>query len=674
MSQPRLLAIELEGFRGFAETQRLDLDADAIVIRGDNGSGKTSLVDGLLWLFCGELRHLTDRVKGLRRTEDAVTNRFHGSAARVRLEVRSSGRDYSFTRTGDERRTTLTCLLDENPVKDAEGVLAKAFGHTDMSSLQQAIVAWGLLRQDAISAALDLSGGALHERLSGIIGLERVTAFATAATSASDTLIRERTAARAALKRATERYSGAVERRDLARKAASASEDAGVILRRGLSRVSAVLPPGVSISIDDPSLEAVAEFGQFMRQLIDAFEAKHERIAALAARERDSDAAVQAAEAAMESAGRHAVDASERAPASAQLAALALGMLGDRCPVCDQTIDEETVREHLEEMRASAERLATSAQQAQDALARAQAELAEIRERARQRSEAEEALRVARAATAELLERAKPRLAVASEPPDDDRSRELLEGLRQARDRLAELYRDAQSVGGAHLAQLENEVEALGGELGTAQAEVDLLESRSSQAKSLEHAAHQAAENIVQRALSTLQPSFAEVFDRLNPNPAFTELLARQDVFRNQNQVVPVVRDRERNIDANPLLVFSEGQLNVVALSYFLGMALNAQEAIVPFLVLDDPLQALDVVAILGFADLCRRIREERQLIVTTHDRRFADVLVRKLSPREPNVRTIVHEFEGWTREGPSIRTDVPDVAEVIPLLRRRAS
>jgi recombinational DNA repair ATPase RecF len=52
---PRLIALELEGFRGIAKRLRLDLDADAVVVRGDNGSGKTSLVDGLLWLFCGEL-------------------------------------------------------------------------------------------------------------------------------------------------------------------------------------------------------------------------------------------------------------------------------------------------------------------------------------------------------------------------------------------------------------------------------------------------------------------------------------------------------------------------------------------------------------------------------------------------------------------------------------------
>lgn len=674
MIQPRLVAIELEGFRGFAETRRLDLDADAVIIQGDNGSGKTSVVDGLLWLFCGELQHLTDRVRGVRRTEDVVTSRFISSGvARVSLEMRHEGRLYSFTRTGDEKRTCLGCVIDDEPVEDADAVLARIFGHEELGPLRQAILTWGLLRQDAIRAALDVSGGALHERLSNIIGLERVTAFAAATTRASDALIKERTSARSALKLVNDRYNESVARRDLARRAAS-SEDLGRVLKAGLEKAAKVLPAGISLSTEVRDLEGIAQLEQLVGGLIAAFEAKLERAAALAAHEEDTDAAVEATEAAMEDARKHALEASSKAPAAAQLAALALGMLSDRCPVCDQPVDEATLRAHLEEVRASSEQFAASAQQAQEALVLALTELAQIRERARQRREAEKSLQAAKAVTEDLIRDAAPRLRVDAQLLTEAASLELLDGLRQARERLLEVYQDAQKVGGTHLAQLDGEVAALSAELDAARAKVDKLESRCSQAKSLEHAAHRAAENIVEKALDTLRPSFAEVFDRLNPNPAFTELLAHQDVFRNRNQVVPVVRDRDRNIDANPLLVFSEGQLNVVALSYFLGMALNAQDAMLPFLVLDDPLQALDVIATLGFSDLCRRIRDERQLIVTTHDRRFADVLIRKLSPREPDGRTIVHVFESWTREGPSIRTVIPEVAEVIPLLRRRAS
>ena len=44
----RLLSLEVAGFRGFAAEQIFDLDADAIVVVGSNGNGKTSLFDAVL--------------------------------------------------------------------------------------------------------------------------------------------------------------------------------------------------------------------------------------------------------------------------------------------------------------------------------------------------------------------------------------------------------------------------------------------------------------------------------------------------------------------------------------------------------------------------------------------------------------------------------------------------
>jgi ABC-type uncharacterized transport system ATPase subunit len=111
-----------------------------------------------------------------------------------------------------------------------------------------------------------------------------------------------------------------------------------------------------------------------------------------------------------------------------------------------------------------------------------------------------------------------------------------------------------------------------------------------------------------------------------------------------------------------------------VALSYFLGLALNAGEGALPFIVLDDTLAAMDVLNVLGFADLCRRLREKRQLIVTTHDRRFAGLLARKLAPREEGSRTLLLELEGWTEEGPQVRIDKEPLAEIVPLPKQAAS
>ena len=122
-----------------------------------------------------------------------------------------------------------------------------------------------------------------------------------------------------------------------------------------------------------------------------------------------------------------------------------------------------------------------------------------------------------------------------------------------------------------------------------------------------------------------------------------------------------MARDEMADRDVNPALVFSSSQANIAALSIFLALSLGAGDAALPFVRLDDPRQSLDDVNVLGFADLCRMLRDERQLILSTHDRRFASVLERKLAPREPGQRTKAIQFAGWDHRGPRIsQADVP--------------
>jgi DNA repair exonuclease SbcCD ATPase subunit len=679
MSEPRLVAIELEGFRGFAKRQRLSLDADAVLIRGDNGSGKTSLVDGLLWLFCGELEYLAERVRQLRRTEGVVQSRFTDVPARVALELDHDGSRYVFERTGDERSPQMEARRDGKALAGAELAFAELFGHPTSASLHTAFLTWGLLRQDAVRAALDVAGGALHERLAGIVGLADVSAFADAASETAKGLLAQRTAHRKATAALGERYQDAADRHRTAQRELAAERD-GLALRDRLKAAVKRLSPGLVVDVPDPlALDDLADLGRELGAAAAALEDLASRRQTLA------EAPVEAAAREVEDAGRELALAQhqlatirERGPASVRLAHAALDVLdADVCPVCGQEVNKADLRAHLEEILRDADRLLASAQQATDALARAGARLTQATERQRQRREHEaQEQRAATAAKDALAALARRGLRTDAAIPDEPSGVAALASTFGAVvDELRSVYRaGAAEAGGAHLKRLAGEATALGEEVASAQRQLGELETRYEHSKVLERAAHAAAERIVAHALEQLEPSFAEVFDRLNPNPAFTELRARQDVLRNVNQVVPIVHDPHRGIDANPLLVFSEGQSNVVALSYFLGMALNARDAMLPFLILDDPLQALDTVAVLGFGDLCRRIRDQRQLLVTTHDRRFADILTRKLSPREVGVTTIVHEFEGWTREGPSVRTTTPELAEVIPLLERRAS
>jgi hypothetical protein len=62
----RLKEVTISGFRGFRNTQTLRLDKNAILIKGLNGSGKSSFVEALEWFFFDEISR---RKKSLCRSE-----------------------------------------------------------------------------------------------------------------------------------------------------------------------------------------------------------------------------------------------------------------------------------------------------------------------------------------------------------------------------------------------------------------------------------------------------------------------------------------------------------------------------------------------------------------------------------------------------------------------------
>ncbi len=83
--------------------------------------------------------------------------------------------------------------------------------------------------------------------------------------------------------------------------------------------------------------------------------------------------------------------------------------------------------------------------------------------------------------------------------------------------------------------------------------------------------------------------------------------------------------DLVTNIDDHgsvALAVMSQGELNALSLSLFLARAL-LPESPFRFLVIDDPVQAMDAVKVEGLARVLEEASRERQVIVFTHDERL---------------------------------------------------
>lgn len=676
MTSPRLLWLELEAFRGAAETLRVDLDADVVLIRGDNGFGKTTVVEGLLWLFCGELRHLAERTQGMRRTEDPIVNRYSTGPARVRLSIDVDGEVWEFERKGRAAGGALTAWTGGIALPESESPdqLARLFGEFNPGSLSNAVSTWGVLRQDAIRAALE-GGAAMHDRLAAVVGLERVSLFAESAARVAKELAQELKRLEVMCSEARSKSDSATEALGEARALADTAPAVRDVLQAQFVRASASLPEGLSLrSIEVLTLDALAQLISHLSTLISAASLTSDADREVGLLDQASAHSLAELESSLAVAQQSAQELTARSPVRAQMATSALQLLGPTCPVCGQPIDEDSIRRHLEELLLAATEDTQAANAAQQALADAQATVADARALEARRRTALQRLDSATSSLVDVVTVGEPLLSVAQEWVRADHASSLLGPLNDLLEDLRRTHLALQQTAGDRLAEAEATAESASAYLRQVTSEFEELRARSSRAQSLDAAAHAAAQRIVERALARISPSFSEVFDRLAPHPTFTQLRTRQDVFYGRNQVVPEVYDPERNIAANPLLVYSEGQLNVVALSYFLGLALNSREGSLPFMVLDDPLQAMDVLSVLGFADLCRRIREQRQLIVTTHDRRFAEVLLRKLAPRQDTERTVVVEFEGWTREGPRIKTSEVPLADVLPILRERGA
>lgn len=90
-------------------------------------------------------------------------------------------------------------------------------------------------------------------------------------------------------------------------------------------------------------------------------------------------------------------------------------------------------------------------------------------------------------------------------------------------------------------------------------------------------------------------------------------------------------------VDGAALGVMSQGELHALGLALFLPRA-TVPESPFRFVVIDDPVQAMDPAKVDGLARVLLRAAETRQVVVFTHDDRLADA-VRRFSPRDASTR-----------------------------------
>ncbi|WP_335869193.1 AAA family ATPase [Bacillus sp. 2205SS5-2] len=147
-------------------------------------------------------------------------------------------------------------------------------------------------------------------------------------------------------------------------------------------------------------------------------------------------------------------------------------------------------------------------------------------------------------------------------------------------------------------------------------------------------------------------PIISWVYETINPHP-FHKKLHITNTERGTNFIGETQLDDKIELYLDQM--FSAAQLNILALSIFLGLGLTQRYSSLNQLFLDDPIQSMDDVNILALIDVIRAIMDSRyndkHIVISTHNEDFAQLVSIKMRNRG----VVQYNITGYTEEGPKI-------------------
>lgn len=697
----RLLSLELAGFRGFATKQTLDLDADAVIVVGANGNGKTSLFDAVLWALAGRIPRLGPADATL-ACKFSDTGQAHVA---VRLGRADGTSQLTVTRVFDGTRTTVSVETPEGVLRGpaAEGHLIQqiweeaATAANPQEAIATALTRSVYLQQDLVREFIDsVTAQERFGAVSELVGAGRVTDLQGELERAKKAWSLATNSRAAELEPLRVRLS-TMESRLAELRARPTSAEANLdetawsewwmrLQAMGL-KVSAV--PTVSrdatSAIDNAIMQtdAARRAAERRRTLLDALAqeidgiayeslpdmtALRGKVAEASQQVHEERAKVSAEQARVTEARRLQAELKEKSQQLQALATLALKHLGEKCPVCEQHYNVDATRRRLKLIASGGSTPGTAPSQP-DMLPGL---LAALASKEKELSAAELDLRTAEQSIRNLE---------GTELSIDKRLKELGVEVTSKTQRLSAVVAAAKAtsiridelataqrsgeafalrlsqVGDqAAIRELQREVETAHLRLRQEDTVLAKREETGKQAQRVIEALREAASRVVTERVKEIEPLLSDIYSRIDVHPAFRVVRFLASVSRGRGQLATVVSDPHSEIQSEfPATVLSSSQMNALAVCTFLSLNLGVSRPPLDAAILDDPLQSLDDINLLGLIDLLRRTKDKRQLFVSTHDARFGQLLARKLRPGSSEQRTVVIELEGWSRTGPSV-------------------
>ncbi len=722
-----LTQVRLNGFRAFTRVVTLDFAGEAVVLVGPNGSGKTSLYDGIEWAFFGKIPRLrgsrdavgTDYVRSLfatmppevvlhfsRRAGSAVVSRGPGG-----LTVVDEG---GTTLTGRRASSWVTRFVigdkGDQPDNDADGVFARTI----------------LLGQEKIADFVrDTIPRDRFDSLSTLLGADVVRRFYTKVGTWTGIADQEFAAAGAAALQSERNAEQLRVRRAGLESEAAAGAGASRSLERIQEELASIQEAGSRAQLRWPQpsrLRQMASLVSSLRDLATQADTQKRRIGAAIVRAGELQATEGRVQEALERAGRlgeqrtqlaaqlaRANESQRKAEASrvrirarlddvevalrnvrsdrtrwAQFLTEARAFVQDDvCPVCEQGIDHDHVLSRLEQrvsqlpiresdlVRRRAD-LVTRLRNAQKQMTTLDGQVSQLR--ATDDQAARDAARSAREVEAWRRETQQLEkqwgVRQLAEVADSARSAETL--LDPVADRIRALLTEAKAVQASDsLAQVMKDEEEANRQRDANRTRRDAVGRVKGTLASVATDAKASEVAIVRAAIERQLPALQAVYERLQPHPLFNSLDVRFDTFGDRGEVY--YRASLGDTSGNVGMMFSAAQLNAVAVCVFVTLNLMRPVAALDLLLLDDPVQNMDDYNVLGLIDLLRSVRGSRQLVLSTHDDQLGQLFRRKLRPREPGQRTITHRFLSSDERGPRVVTTVDEFREEPSLLSELA-
>lgn len=636
----KLEYVEMVGFRGFRDKVRFNLPTGFAVLSGHNGTGKSTLLDGIDFALTGKINKFT------------VTEAKGGGLEEHIWWVGQGLASEHYVSAGfiDDKgeRFTVTRSRERGCEQDARSIM-RSLCASEVSSTINDLMQSSLIRDERISAlSLDLPEqarfAAVRAAIGGFVGpdysrrTEEIESAAKSAKARQDERIRDlQTELGRTLGELTEARSAA-ERSTGINDAMKTIEGAFSELPEGLSERTEVVRRFIAdrrIAIRE--LETARITAQELlpeTRLLSSAETTAEIERARLAREQ---AAAQKASAdeALQLATRLQQSERENDEQSAHLAALldhgsALGLQHGHCPLCDATRDQKEFDAAIAKAK---ERLAGRGVKLAETTAVANA--ARSRARDADRASAEAEMRYAALIRrAEILqEKLKTvqqtylRFSFPARETDPEGAQRL---IFNEREKLVQLERALSVLEASNavdrVSALESKVTSLRARAEQEAARLASVEKAIESARQINNAAKTVANEILTEQFDTVMPLLRELYRRLRPHADWSEI---ESDFggKVRGSLNFTVGDGH-----NPQFLFSSGQRRAAGLAFLLSVHLSRPWCRWRSLLMDDPVQHIDDYRALNLVEVLAAIRRSgRQVIIAVEDSALANVLCRRL-------------------------------------------